>query len=321
MDNSPKRDAFVQNLDVLTLALITLIPGLVIHSCIIVINVNDWWKGRSLTLVDHIVTSLGISRMWVQWAPTLHFLVVTFSPKSLNSYVIVIIIEAVYTFFLYVNIWLTALLSIVFCLKISNLHNRLFLYLKEIIANRTVHFIVVSGLLSAFSCLMHLWTTVVRNDGSYNTTMDNQILDCIYIESIINLTVGASIPLFFYLISFILLFTSLYHHIMKMKMNSNLSINLETYYSAMKLVSFTFIYNTLYFTGHVVVCLLLFFYCVTLQWPYIVLEFLPVLHSSYLIYRTAKLRRQMSKVLQNVIDFIFQRKATATRENAEAIVL
>ncbi|KAM4043897.1 uncharacterized protein ACNLHF_014194 [Anomaloglossus baeobatrachus] len=60
-------------------------------------------------------------------------------------------------------------------------------------------------------------------------------------------------------------------------------------------------------------------YSLSLIWLQIILGFLPVLHSSYLIYKTAKLRSQMSKVLQNVVDLFCQRKRTETRENIELV--
>ncbi|XP_073529524.1 taste receptor type 2 member 4-like [Phyllobates terribilis] len=313
-------DTLIRNLGPLTLAIIILIPGLVIHTFIIGVNVNDWWKGRSMTYVDHIVTSLGISRMGTQFANTLYYFVLTFCTSSLDSYISLLTIDMFYLFFNYSSFWLTTLLSIVFCLKISNLRTRLFLYLRRMILPRTGHFIAVSGLLSALNVLIYLWTilNVMIKPGIYNTTMDNPNTDCIYANSIYNFTIGSSIPLISYYISSILLFASLYHHTMKMKTSSNLSINLETYHSAMKFVSFTFIYNSLYFIGHIVCILYCYFYCIDLPWLFIIMDFLPALHSSYLIYRTAKLRSQMSKILKNVINFLFQRK-DSERETIEAV--
>ncbi|XP_073529527.1 taste receptor type 2 member 13-like [Phyllobates terribilis] len=319
---STEGDTQVDMLSLLTTAVIAFIPGLLIHSFIIVTNVTDWWKGRSVTSVDHIVTFLGISRMGMQCTDIFYMIDFELLVRSSNSELIVNIINVVYFFFNYTNIWLTTLLSIVFCLKISNLRTRLFLYLRRVIVHRTGHFIVASGLLAAFNSLMLFFMSMIEmtsDDGSHNTTMDDDLTVCFTISSILNFTLGSLLPQFFYLISSILLFVSLYHHTVKMKMSSNSSINLETYYSAMKLVFFTFIYNSIYLIGHFASSFIFYFYCISLDWLYIVLDFLPVLHSSFLIYRTVRLRSQMSKVLQNVIDFIFQRKDTETRENIEVI--
>ncbi|XP_056419463.1 taste receptor type 2 member 9-like [Hyla sarda] len=314
-------DLMVLYLGILPPALIALLGGLVIHSFIIVINVTDWLNGRSVTPVDHIITSLGISRICNQCANTLHLLVLTLFLSNRDSRLTLVLMDAFHSFFAYTNVWLTSLLSIVFCLKISNLRTRLFLYLRRMIDQRTVHFIVGSVLLSAINCLFPLLTAISKftKSGTYNATIDNLFKECSVIKRIYTYTIGASIPMLFFSFSSILLFTSLYRHITKMKMSGNLSINLETYYSAMTFVSITFMYQTLYFTGDAISVMYYNYYCVRLLWLHIAMGFLPVLHSSYLIYRTAKLRSHMSKVLQNVIDFLFQRKETEIREDIELV--
>ncbi|KAG9467161.1 hypothetical protein GDO78_015488 [Eleutherodactylus coqui] len=312
-------DTDILYLGLLALALIALIPGLVIHSFIVGVNVTDWWKGRSVTPVDHIVTSLGISRMCAQCAKVI-FIAIGLGLRIhdfYNSW----IISTVYVFFTYANFWLTSLLSVVFCLKISNLQTRLFLYLRGMITHSTVYFIIAAVLLSAFNCMMPLTIALpnLYRDNINNTIMAYLSMHCSSINYTYIYTVGAIIPLLFYVISSVLLFSSLYHHTTKMASNS--SINLETYYSLMKFVSLTFIYNTLYFIGHFVCVLYYYFYCSHLTWLRIVLDVLPVLHSSYLIYRTPRLRSQMSKVLQYLSDFVSQRKVTETRESMGVVTL
>ncbi|KAG9467575.1 hypothetical protein GDO78_014677 [Eleutherodactylus coqui] len=304
MAESAKGHTDTQYLGLLVLELIALIAGLVIHSFIIGVNVTDWWKGRSVTPVDHIVTSLGISRMCAQCAGVPFIFKVALFPNSLGS-LSSLILGYNHDFFIHVNIWLTSLLSVVFCLKISNHHTRLFLYLRGMIAHRTVYFIVAAV---HFSALNNLIPLVLKNNLKIRickTTTNYTAAAPMYAVHL-----GAAFPFLFYYISSVLLFTSLYHHITKMKMSSNLSINLETYYSVMKLVSFTFIYNTMYIICSCVAVIYYFFYCVSLYWLLIVLGFLPALHSSYLIYRTTKLRSQMSKGLQNIINHLFKRKST-----------
>ncbi|KAG9463326.1 hypothetical protein GDO78_021970 [Eleutherodactylus coqui] len=319
MADSTEGDTDIQDLDLLAPALIVLIAGLLIHSFIIGVNVTDWWKGRSVTPVDHIVTILGISRMCVQCSITLYVFLIRIYRKKLDSQRTVVNISTVYAFFAYANLWLTTLLSIVFYLKISNFHSRLFLYLRGMIVHRIVYFIVAAVLLSTISCLMPfiVGIPVEAKDGVNNKTINNLYKHCIYSKTLYNYIIVGSFPKLFSCVSSVLLFTSLYHHIIKMKMSSNLSINLEAYYAAMKFISFTFIYSIIYFVVQSVITLYYFFHCVNLIWLRIVLEFLPALHSSYLIYRTAKLRSQMFKVLQNLIDFLLQRKATETRGNIQ----
>ncbi|KAG9466683.1 hypothetical protein GDO78_016281 [Eleutherodactylus coqui] len=322
MADSAEGDNDVKYLGLLVPLLIVLIPGLVIHSFIIAVNGTNWWQGRSVTPVEHIVTSLGISRMCTQCANTAYFILLRVFWRNRDSRV-TFAIGIVYSLLISANIWLTSLLSIVFCLKISHFHTRLFLYLRGMMAHRTVYFIGAAVLLSTVNILISLLLpfTKVSSGETYNTTITDLMTYCTNIDSVYSVTIGAVFPLIFYYISSILLFTSLYHHTTKMKMSSNLSINLETYYSVMKFVSITFIYNTVYFICYISGILYYYIYCVSPDWLLIVLGFLPVLHSSYLIYRKAELRSQMSKVLQNVTDFLFQRKDAETRENIEVVVL
>ncbi|KAG9465034.1 hypothetical protein GDO78_019036 [Eleutherodactylus coqui] len=322
MADSTEGDTDAQYLGLLVLALITLIPGLVIHLFIIRVNVTDWWKGRSVTPVDHVVTSLGISRMCIQCANILYFFIYPLFRQNLDL-LVTLLIGLICDSLNYVNMWLTSLFSIVLCLKISNFHTRLFLYLRGMIVHRTVYLIGASVLLSAVNSLISLLLTVTKisSGGTYNTTMANPMTNCADSDYVYPVTIAVSFPLLFYCIFSVLLFTSLYHHTTKMKMSSNSSINLETYYSLMKFVSITFIYNTVYFICYISCILYYFVYCVNPDRLYIVLDFLTVLHSSYLIYKTAKLRSQMSKVLQNITDFLFLRKDTETRENIEVVDL
>ncbi|KAG9465284.1 hypothetical protein GDO78_018560 [Eleutherodactylus coqui] len=319
MADSTEGDTDVQYLGLLVPTLIVLIVGLVIHSFTIGVNVTDWRKRRLVTPVDHIVTSLGISRMCAQCANILLLFINPLFGRNLDLS-ITLIIGSGYDFFMYANMWLTSLLSFVLCLKISNFHNSLFMYLKRVIVHRTTYFIGASVLLSAVNSLITLLLAIpnISSDVTYNTTMGNLFMDCMYIDSVYHVTIGVFFPPLSYCISSVLLFISLHHHTTKMKRSKNLSINLETYYSVMKFVSVTFIYNTVYFIFYI---LYYYVYCVSPAWLCIILDFLPVLHSSYLIYRTAKLRSQISKVLQTVMDFVFQNKNTETRENIEVVAL
>ncbi|KAG8548649.1 hypothetical protein GDO81_024684 [Engystomops pustulosus] len=273
--------------------LMALIVGLGIHSFIIGVNVSDWWRGRSVTPVDLFVTSIGISRICCQCILTI------FHVLNMFVHVNLVIIDVVYNFCVLTSLWLTSLLSIVLCLKISNLHTRLFLYLRRMILPRTGRLIVASILLSVLSSLVILVTgiTGLTNGEIYNTTMSGLSIKHLY-----NYAMAYFFPLLFYSISSVLFFVSLYHHITRMKMSSNLSINLETYYSAMRFVSFTFIYYTIYFIADFVCVYYYYVYHVNFSWLDLLLNFLPALHSSYLIWKTAKLRNRMSKVLQNVMD-------------------
>ncbi|XP_073418049.1 taste receptor type 2 member 13-like [Dendrobates tinctorius] len=315
MADSSESKTHFQTLSILAPKLIAFFFMLVIHLFIIVNNANDWWKGRSVTSVDHIVTSLGVSRLCAECVSTLFLLLNTLlrqSPVSLG------ILFWVYDFFFYSNIWLTSLLSIVYCLKISNLRTRLFLYLRRVILPRTGHFIVSCGNLALVSFVIVLWMALfeVPKDETYNITLKTQVTGCISVNSVIPFTIGTSIPLIFYFISSVLLFASLYLHTVKMKMSSNLSINLETYYSAMKFISVTFIFNATFFAGYVICVFYYNFHCEILSWVYIALDFLPSIHSSYLIYTTAKLRSQITKILQNVIDVILQKRGAETRTSS-----
>ncbi|KAG8548647.1 hypothetical protein GDO81_024682 [Engystomops pustulosus] len=290
-------------LGLLVLALMALIAGLVIHSFIIGVNVSDWWRGRSLTPVDHVVFAIEISRICSQSTATLYYLLDFLTRRNLSFPLTQRIVGINNSLFNYGNFWLTSLLCIVFYLKISNLHTRLFLYLRRMMLPRTGRLIVASLLLSAANCVLPILKTITEViNGKYNKTTDNLFNNNL---NVYNYSIGTFFPLLFYSISSVLLFVSLYHHTTRMKMSSNLSINLETYYSAMRFVAVTFIYNTTYFIVLFFGVFFYYLYRANLKWIIIFLEFLPVLHSSYLIYRTAKLRSQMSKVLQNVMDFLF----------------
>ncbi|KAG8541487.1 hypothetical protein GDO81_028920 [Engystomops pustulosus] len=147
MAGSAEGGTNVLYLGLLVPALMALVAGLVIHSFIIGVNVSDWWRGRSVTPVDLIVTLLGILRICAQSAITLDVFLGRFLPLDFLMF-------TVYLFFTNANVLVTSLLSFIYCLKISNLHTRLFLYLRRMISHRTGRLIVFLLLFSAVNCSM-----------------------------------------------------------------------------------------------------------------------------------------------------------------------
>ncbi|XP_066445098.1 taste receptor type 2 member 4-like [Eleutherodactylus coqui] len=270
--------------------------GFLINVFIVAVNISKWKKVRPMSTADKVITSLGISRMVFPVIGLLKvILYVYFCRLSFLFFVSVMFLEFTC---MHSSIWLSTLLSVIFCLKISALQNAFCLQLKIFVLNRVSHLIMASVMVSVSYALM--FSLLANVDISNNSTQEtyNNVLMSLSISSLIFLTTG---PFLINFVSSVLLIIYLYHHVSRMKSERNKTSQLDPYYKTIKFTGFSLFCSTVSIIFEL-----------TYKQSYAVLGLLgnvflcqipPTLHSIYLIYVTAKLRIQVS----NMVRFLWRR--------------
>ncbi|KAM3931044.1 taste receptor type 2 member 140-like [Leptodactylus fuscus] len=274
---------------------LTFLAGFLINVFIVAVTICEWKKGRPVSKTDQVITSLGITRMIFQGACLLLIIIYTYVPgMNILFYLCVGFLQFISV---YSNIWLSTLLSVVFCLQIFTLHNVFFLRLKTFVLQRVSHLImavlVVSIIYTFCNSFMQLMTIV------FSTMSQNSIQE-IYDDVVYGLRISALIflfnaPFLIYIISSVLLIFYLYHHIRRMKSQSNGTSRLDTYYKTIKFTGFSLFCSTVFiiFAQASKYC----FYVFGFLGYYFFWQIFPTLHSMYLIYVTVKLRSQVSNMV------------------------
>ncbi|KAG8538130.1 hypothetical protein GDO81_023252, partial [Engystomops pustulosus] len=200
----------IQQLCLVSITGILCMIGLMIQTFMVVVSVIDRLKGRPLTPADLLITSIATSRIIFHFLSLLFLLWITFNQTFSTTFLIVVgILDISST---NCNIWLSALLSVFYSLKISNFYNVFFLYLKKIISQRLLRVIVVSVLLSIGCSSVEVMMEYV--DLRKNSTIHNVQRRTF---KVLLFLVWNFIPFLFYVISLFPLLGSLCRHMYRMR--------------------------------------------------------------------------------------------------------
>ncbi|XP_056419462.1 taste receptor type 2 member 50-like [Hyla sarda] len=288
----------IQHICLLLASAVVFIAGLLIHSFIIAVNIADCWNRRPMTSADQIIFSIGFSRLILQ-VSSLGDLCFTIIYQSLFR--LLIIHEAMKFFFHLSNIssfWFSALLSIVFYLKISNFNNVFFLQLKNFILQKVVHLIFTCLLFSGPYTVVGVWwyhNEVVSLDMKIkmNITENIQLGSDFHIYFI----TGNAVPFMVSFISTILVVRNLCLHLSRMRGNNNITAHLDTYYIAIKSTASCFVSYTLHIISTNII--MTFYFSMDMVGVFCIDNIFPAVHSAYLIFITTRLRNQFSRFVHH----------------------
>lgn len=289
---------------------------LLIQLFIVVENIIDWLKRRSITGADKIITTLGISRIIFHTACLLHCFSAFFVSKFPEIFFTLTIVVQTSVFS---NLWLSTLLSVFFYFSISTSQNVFFLRLKAIILKRVSFLIITSVLLSlGYSTISFMVTfkTIFRNLTKFNITIIIQQQKLMTYSNVL----WSIFPLLMFFTASALLINLLFFHERRMNNCGNAMSSTATYHRTMKFTVFSFMTCVFYTMLHVfevyvnpsnILCL------------HFIRNIFPVLQSVLLIYVTAKLRNQFFRIVHCGTDWWFNRNPPGLHsgEPVEAINL
>ncbi|CAM4550085.1 taste receptor type 2 member 2-like [Caretta caretta] len=284
---------------------IEFITGIIENGLMIIVNCTEWIRCRKLTCCDIILTSLGISTFFLQRTIFINNIFFALSPV-LNGQCD--IWRNFYFLWMYLNtlsLWFATWLSVFYCVKIANFSQPLFLWLKQRISGLMPQLFMGSLLVSLVTCLPSA-NVIDRKyiDNSTNNLSGNTRVECRHNSSsglVILYMLGYSFPFFIFVVSAVLLITSLWRHTSRMEKNTNLSSDTitETHVSVIRgLIAFIFFYIS-YFVAIVPFLLKVFalsnlcfrWFCVVIMAAY------PSGHSVILILGNSKLKRVAMRAL------------------------
>ncbi|XP_073529012.1 taste receptor type 2 member 19-like [Phyllobates terribilis] len=281
----------------------TFILGLMIHFFMLGVSVIDWMKGRPLTTVDHLITSIVTSRITFQLVSLFHVFLISFHGSLSAAYNIAISITGSSS--VDCNMWFSVLLSVFYSLKISNIHNNFFSNLKKMISQRVLGLITMFVLLSIGSIsveFLMVYMTVPRNSTQ---EANLRITHIIYFFSSL-LYLRNVLPLLFYFISSFAILGSLCHHVYRMTRLKNVT-SLDTYYRTIKFTIVSFFCLALY-----VIFNMFRMYIFGFAGSFLVGNGFLVLHSIHLIYMTARLRSHFFDILHFMTKRLLLRKRSGS---------
>ncbi|XP_077346506.1 taste receptor type 2 member 64-like [Lithobates pipiens] len=282
-DNAVDAMAFIVSITVV------FVIGIIVHIFVIVGNIVAWMKGKPLASTDQIITSLEISRV-------IYMLTCMFDGASKfllkKAVVITILFNFVRTTSNYSCVWFLALLSVVFCLKISNFHNVFFQCLRSIISTRVIHLIVGSVLISASQASLNVWIADLEFSNNYTSDFALDITR----PKVQVFLLWNTMPFLIYLLAAVPLIAYLSCHARRMKREAKIT-HLDSYYKAIWFTTISFFSCAIHISINVNPA----YY--SYSFIYVLLNFLLILHSIFLIFAMNKLKNQLSWILQQVTKF------------------
>ncbi|KAE8578530.1 hypothetical protein XENTR_v10023628 [Xenopus tropicalis] len=193
--------------------------GTILNSSIIAVYLSDWKKGVKLGECDQISLSMGCTNLLLQCLITFGAAFVSYGLYLPFAKKVFFTFYTVFLFFNSLSFWLTACLSICYCLRLVNLSPKLFIWLKRRLSRTVAPLLLWSVAISFASILPVIWISDTETDQ--NTTLiyyDNtSIANWSFLVTAFAFGIG--LPSLITAICIVLSLISLLRHIWRMKQN------------------------------------------------------------------------------------------------------
>ncbi|XP_063775279.1 taste receptor type 2 member 40-like [Pseudophryne corroboree] len=269
--------------------------GTSLNAFIVLTHCLEWRQTRRLPGSDKIETCLCVCRFFLQCAITLNNFCRSFSLDINSPSYFIELFLVVRMFLSFTSLWSATLLSVFYCVKITNYNFGIFVFLKPRIS-RMVPWLVLSCLLVSLASSLpfaeSFYTLYFRNSTAQNST-ENTDADKIQSNMSLAYAVGSSVPFAIFIIAVLLLIHSLWSHIKQMRSGADSfrSPNLNALLGVVKSLMVFFCLCIIYF-----VCMnLISSGLLPVGSPWIAFVSIlnssyPFLHSAVLIYTNSKLK-------------------------------
>ncbi|XP_062050552.1 taste receptor type 2 member 3 [Lepus europaeus] len=243
----------------LVLSVTQFIVGLLANGFIGLVNSSNWFKSKSISLSDFLITNLAFSRVILLWIFLTDGLLIVFFYRAHDSGIMMKVIDIFWTFTNHLSIWLATCLGVLYCLKIASFSHATFLWLKWRVS-RVVVWMLLGALLFAGSSTVSLVNefkihSVLEEAGdSENATELTRKKKGEYELMHVLMALWYSPPLILSLASYVLLILSLGRHTRQMQQNgvSPRDQSTEAHKKAIRIIlSFLFLF-LLYFLAFLI---------------------------------------------------------------------
>ncbi|XP_071598601.1 taste receptor type 2 member 7-like [Heliangelus exortis] len=223
--------------------------GMWINAFIVSVLCVAWVKKRSLNSNEKILLVLGCSRFWYLCIAWVGSFIKNIYP-CVYFHLKIQIFSAPLSFFNISSLWISAILSVFYCIKIANFQHTFFIYLKVRI-DRIVPWLMLTSVLVSLGISVFVYMIVdeaicdnknCTSTGSLwnlNIRPDQHLFPLYFITGIAYATAFAAV-----ISSALLLLFSLWRHKHRMQTKSGKNVSVDAHIKAMKSVlSFFFIYT------------------------------------------------------------------------------
>ncbi|XP_074845239.1 taste receptor type 2 member 7-like [Carettochelys insculpta] len=206
--------------------------GVLTNGFIVGLNCIDWAKSRTVTPFDMILTSLAFSRICLQLLLTLLNFLYKLQQNFLESLQIQQSLQAVWIFTNQVNVCFASCLALYYCGKIATFKQSVFKWLKLRLSILVPWMLLGSLMYSmvitvCFILLKNSYTYWISSDNSTDSLSNNRTMPQYKKDSLeftlLMHSIGSIFPLSIFIASSVLLTLSLWRHIGKMNLNSDLN--------------------------------------------------------------------------------------------------
>uniref|UniRef100_A0A803KHG7 Taste receptor type 2 n=1 Tax=Xenopus tropicalis TaxID=8364 RepID=A0A803KHG7_XENTR len=227
----------------ITIIIVTWLCGSILNSSIVAVYLRDWKNGMSLGECDRTILSMGCNNLLLQGCLSVSEFINIFQLYRLFFKEFTVLGCILFLFLSYLSMWLTACLSICYCVKLANISHGLFVRLKRGISTASTLFLFGSVVASCLINVPLIWT--MDTEFLENTTADNVIykLDIKFMS--FNIVFGCCVPILVTSLCIGLSVMSLLRHVQRMKNNTSPSWNpqLKSHERACRTMSLVLILN------------------------------------------------------------------------------
>ncbi|XP_004458534.1 taste receptor type 2 member 3 [Dasypus novemcinctus] len=290
----------------LLLSVTEFIVGMVGNGFIGLINGRSWLKSKRISLSDFIITNLAISRIILLLILLTDSFMMVFFVKLHETGTVMQIIDLFWAFTNHLNIWLTACLSVLYCLKIASFSHSMFLWLKWRVSRVVMWMLLGTLLLSCGSAmsLMHefkIYSDFSGIDDTGNMTEHFRKKKSTYELIHVLGTLWNLPPLVVSLASYLLLIFSLGRHMQQMQQNgtSSRDPSTEAHKKAIRIILSSLFLFLLYFLAFLILSSNYFILetKMTLMIGEVITMFFPTSHTFIFILGNEKLKKTFLELL------------------------
>ncbi|XP_033029722.1 taste receptor type 2 member 40-like [Lacerta agilis] len=290
------------------LLVIETLVGMVGNGFIAIVNCIDWFRSRKLSPADRILSLLGLFRF--------AFLAVLIQAEIINLFFMDAVLmpnrniasDSLWLFLNTASLWFAAWLSVLYCVKIANFSQPLFLQMKQrfpglvpwlllgaVVFSAITTTVAITGSKNVSKCNIYESDLSNNNDSAINTS--NSCVLPILLHIFPNL-----FPFAIFLFSSILLLTSLWRH-KNLLRNSARDVSTEVHLNAIKaLASFSVLYVSNVFVE--ILSIVLFWMGINDNWVHLIVFNVIAAYSSghavSLIFMSPKLKQESIKILHQL---------------------
>ncbi|XP_069582968.1 taste receptor type 2 member 1-like [Ranitomeya imitator] len=188
---------------------LVVVIGLLLNGFIVAVNLFRWMKYQTLQTIDVLLTSLGLVRLALLIVCVEEIIFYVSGWSFLQIYD-TNCEQMAFMCIDFCSLWWGSLLSVFYCVKITNYGNRLFIRLKTNISKLVPWMLLISLVISFLSSLPHRWNTFIIQH--HNGTIHKNRTQEINVNLFIILFAGSIIPFLIFCFSIYLIIASLLRH-------------------------------------------------------------------------------------------------------------